>query len=115
MSKPGEGGGTPTVTPSNPKPGDTVTVKPRPDEGYEVDNITVTDKDGKPVEVTVNPAAGIDGITAVALGLRDLKIDGQPSNVLRVGIRHPEYHGVGPHLGGRLGATTRTSPTPLRS
>ena len=55
VSKPGEGGGTPTVTPSNPKPGDTVTVKPRPDEGYEVDNITVTDKDGKPVEVTVKP------------------------------------------------------------
>ena len=52
----------------------------------------------------ISAAAGIDGITAAALGLRDLKIDGLPSNVLRVGIRHPEYHGVGPHLGGRLGA-----------
>ncbi len=55
VSKPGEGGGTPTVTPSNPKPGDTVTVKPKPDDGYEVDTITVTDKNGKPVEVTVKP------------------------------------------------------------
>lgn len=55
VSKPGEGGGTPTVTPSNPKPGDTVTVKPRPDDGYEVDTITVTDQNGKPVEVTVKP------------------------------------------------------------
>lgn len=55
VSKPSEGGGTPTVTPSNPKPGDTVTVKPRPDSGYEVDTITVTDKNGKPVEVTVKP------------------------------------------------------------
>ena len=55
VSKPGEGGGTPTVSPSNPKPGDTVTVKPKPDEGYEVDKITVTDKDGNPVEVTVKP------------------------------------------------------------
>ncbi|MDE7004318.1 MAG: S-layer homology domain-containing protein, partial [Oscillospiraceae bacterium] len=55
VSKPGEGGGTPTVTPSNPKPGDTVTVKPKPDSGYEVDKITVTDKNGKPVEVTVKP------------------------------------------------------------
>ena len=55
VSKPSEGGGTPTVTPSNPKPGDTVTVKPRPDDGYEVDTITVTDKNGKPVEVTAKP------------------------------------------------------------
>ena len=55
VPKPSEGGGTPTVTPSNPKPGDTVTVTPKPDEGYEVDKITVTDKNGKPVEVTKKP------------------------------------------------------------
>ncbi len=55
VEKPGEGGGTPAVTPSNPKPGDTVTVKPKLDEGYEVDEIIVTDKNGKPVEVTRNP------------------------------------------------------------
>ena len=55
VERPSEGGGTVAVSPSNPKPGDTVTVKPRPDDGYEVDNITVTDKDGKPVGVTVKP------------------------------------------------------------
>ncbi|MEY8389596.1 S-layer homology domain-containing protein [Oscillospiraceae bacterium 38-13] len=55
VERPSEGGGTAAVSPSNPKPGDTVTVKPRPDDGYEVDKITVTDKDGKPVEVTVRP------------------------------------------------------------
>ena len=55
VERPSEGGGTAVVSPSNPKPGDNVTVKPRPDDGYEVDKITVTDKDGKPVEVTVKP------------------------------------------------------------
>ena len=34
---------------------DTVTVTPRPDAGYEVDKITVTDQNGRPVEVTVGP------------------------------------------------------------
>jgi len=55
VEKPSEGGGAPSTSPSNPKPGDAVTVKPKPDEGYEVDKITVTDKDGNPVEVTVKP------------------------------------------------------------
>ncbi len=55
VEKPSEGGSTPSTSPSNPKPGDTVTVRPRPDDGYEVDTITVTDKNGKPVEVTVKP------------------------------------------------------------
>ena len=55
VPKPSEGGGAPSTSPSNPKPGDTVTVTPRPDEGYEVDEITVTDKDGKPVEITKKP------------------------------------------------------------
>lgn len=32
-----------------------MTVKPKPDEGYEVDQVTVTDKNGKPVEVTKKP------------------------------------------------------------
>ena len=44
-----------SVSPSSPERGDTVTVKPRPDNGYEVDKITVTDQNGKPVEVTVKP------------------------------------------------------------
>ena len=55
VEKPSEGGGTPAVSPSNPRPGDTVTVKPKPDEGYEVDKVTVTDKNGKPVSVAEKP------------------------------------------------------------
>ena len=46
-------GGSTTVTPV--RPGETATIRPKPDEGYEVDKITVTDQNGKPVEVTVKP------------------------------------------------------------
>lgn len=55
VSKPSEGGGAATVSPSNPKQGDTVTVTPKPDEGYEVDKITVTGPNGNSVEVKHNP------------------------------------------------------------
>ena len=55
ITKPSGGGGTPSVSPSNPKQGDTVTVTPKPDDGHEVGGITVTDKNGKPVEVTKKP------------------------------------------------------------
>lgn len=48
-------GGTAGVSPSSPTRGDTVTITPKPDSGYEVDKITVTDRNGKPVEVTKNP------------------------------------------------------------
>ncbi|MGI6735813.1 MAG: InlB B-repeat-containing protein [Anaerovoracaceae bacterium] len=54
----------PTVTPSDngqttvdkkdPEAGETVTITPTPNDGYEVDSVTVTDKDGKPVDVTKN-------------------------------------------------------------
>ena len=54
VSQPSEGGSV-SVSPSRPERGDTVTVKPQPDEGYEVEKITVTDQNGKPVEVTVKP------------------------------------------------------------
>ena len=54
VTQPDEGG-TVSVTPSRPERGDTVTVKPKPDEGYELDSITVTDRDGKSVEVTAKP------------------------------------------------------------
>ena len=43
-----------SVTPKNPEKGDKVTIQPTPDEGYEVDHVTVTDKNGKPVEVEQN-------------------------------------------------------------
>ena len=55
VEKPSEGGGAAVVSPSNPKPGDKVTVTPKPDGGYEVDKITTTGPNGKPVEVTRNP------------------------------------------------------------
>lgn len=44
--------GSVTVSPRNPQAGDKVTVKPVPDEGYEVDSVTVTDRKGWPVAVT---------------------------------------------------------------
>ncbi len=44
-----------TTSPSRPEAGDTVTVNPEPDEGYEVDEIIVTDEDGNPVKITRNP------------------------------------------------------------
>ena len=43
------------VTPERPEAGDTVTVRPNPDDGYTVDGITVTDKDGNKVDITRNP------------------------------------------------------------
>lgn len=43
-----------SVVPKNPEKGDTVTITPDPDAGYEVDEITVTDKNGKPVTIIDN-------------------------------------------------------------
>lgn len=48
-------GGDIAISPRNPEKGDTVTVTPKPDDGHEVDEIIVTDKNGKPVEVTKKP------------------------------------------------------------
>lgn len=42
------------ISPKNPAKGDTVTITPTPDTGYEVDKILVTDKNGKPVTVIEN-------------------------------------------------------------
>ena len=42
------------VSPDRPLSGQTVTITPKPDEGYTVDKVTVTDADGKPVEVSPN-------------------------------------------------------------
>lgn len=49
--------GSVTVTPTYPSKGDTVTITTKPDEGYVVDRVTVTDRDGKTVAV----AEGKDG------------------------------------------------------
>lgn len=56
VEQPKEGGSV-SVSPSNPKQRDTVIITPKPDEGYEVDTITVTDRNGNPVTVT----AELDG------------------------------------------------------
>ncbi len=42
------------VTPKNPQKGDTVIITPNPDEGFEVDEIIVTDKNGNSVTVVDN-------------------------------------------------------------
>ena len=44
--------GTVTVSPKSARKGATVTITVKPDDGYELDDLTVTDKDGKTVKVT---------------------------------------------------------------
>ena len=46
--------GTVTISPKNPQKGDGVTIIPSPEAGYVVDEVTVTDAGGKPVEVAPN-------------------------------------------------------------
>ena len=47
-------GGSIKVSPRTPEAGDTVTITPDPDSGYEVDQVTVTDRDGDEIRVTAN-------------------------------------------------------------
>ena len=47
-------GGSVTVSSKSPKKGDKVTIIPKPEDGYTVEQILVTDKNGDPVEVTNN-------------------------------------------------------------
>ncbi len=47
-------GGDVTVTPARPKRGETVTITPEPDSGYEVDQVVVTGSNGQTVPVTDN-------------------------------------------------------------
>lgn len=44
--------GTVTISPDAPHKGDTVTITPQPEDGYQVDQVIVTDQNGKEVEVT---------------------------------------------------------------
>jgi len=53
VEKPSEGGSV-SVVPGRPSMGDKVTIRPKPDTGYEVDQVIVTDRGGKPVAVTEN-------------------------------------------------------------
>ena len=43
------------ISPSKPEAGETVTITPMPDAGYEVEEVIVTDEDGERVPVTENP------------------------------------------------------------
>ncbi|MFQ9975851.1 MAG: InlB B-repeat-containing protein [Butyricicoccus sp.] len=45
-------GGTVSVDKTNPKKGDTVTITAKPDSGYQLDDLTVTDKNGKKLKLT---------------------------------------------------------------
>ena len=47
-------GGSIKVSPRTPEAGDEVTITPDPDSGYEVDQVTVTDRDGDEIRVTAN-------------------------------------------------------------
>ena len=44
--------GTVSINPTSPKAGDKVTITAKPDEGYEVDTVSVTDANGKSVSMT---------------------------------------------------------------
>ena len=45
-------GGSIKVSPRTPEAGETVTITPTPEAGYDVDTVTVTDRSGREVEVT---------------------------------------------------------------
>ena len=47
-------GGTLSVTPKRPEKGDEVTITPAPEDGYEVDKVIVTDKNGNELDITEN-------------------------------------------------------------
>ena len=63
--------GTVSISPTSPKTGDKVTITAKPDKGYEVDTVTVTDASGKTVEVTKNA----DGIYSFTQPSGKVKID----------------------------------------
>lgn len=46
------------ISPSKPEAGETVTITPTPDDGYEVEDVIVTDEDGECVPVRENPDGG---------------------------------------------------------
>ena len=52
VTTPAADNGTVTVSPKNASKGTTVTITVKPDDGYELDELIVTDKDGKTVKVT---------------------------------------------------------------
>ena len=59
------------INPENPKSGDDVKITPKPDEGFKVDEIKVTDKDGNEIEVKKND----DGSFTFVMPEDDVKIE----------------------------------------
>lgn len=53
VNQPDEGG-TVSVSSKNPESGDKVTITPKPEKGYEIDKVIITDKDGNPIKVGDN-------------------------------------------------------------
>ena len=43
------------ISPANPEAGETVTITPTPDAGWEVEDVIVTDEDGERIPITENP------------------------------------------------------------
>ena len=79
MEQPDEGG-TVTISPKNPSAGAKVTITATPEEGYEVNEIIVTDKNGDPVEVT-NNGDGTYSFTQPA-GKVDIKVTFMEDNTM---------------------------------
>ena len=122
-----EAGGTVTTTPANPKTGDTVTIKPQPKDGKEVDQVTVTDRNGDPVAVKDNgdgtysfiqPTGAVtirvsfrDGETAPEpgseLSFTDVPAGAYYAEAVRWAVENGVTSGLGNGLFGPDGACTR--------
>ncbi|MBR2577080.1 MAG: S-layer homology domain-containing protein [Firmicutes bacterium] len=63
--------GSVTVSPETAASGTKVTITPVPEEGYEVDQVTVTDKKGKEIPVTDNG----DGTYSFTMGSSEVNVD----------------------------------------
>ena len=76
-------GGDTSVAPARPHKGDTVTITPKPDQGNEVDSVTVTDRNGDPVKVTDKGDGTYTftqptGKVTISVTFRDKEIPGLP-------------------------------------
>lgn len=83
-------GGTVTVSPTRPRKGDTVTITPKPDEGYMVYEVAVTDRDGDPVKVTAKGDGTYtftqpSGKVTIEVTFREKKAPGLPFTDLEPG------------------------------
>ena len=75
-----DGNGDVSVYPTKPEKGDIVTIRPDPDKGYEVDKVTVTDKNGRSVKVVDNGDGTYsfkqpDGKVEITVTFKEIGID----------------------------------------